>query len=114
MNWHLLPVSRDRYEASQREVQRLQRRVEKLEETLDARAMAVLQTSLRKNGYMQVGERDEQFEPQERTMQWSALDENVYRVWEDHYCSTTGATAEEARERYRQDYGNGLPSRMLS
>lgn len=113
INWHILPVSRDRYEAAMREVSRLQRRIEKLEDILDSRSMAVLQSSLRKNGYQQIGERDDWQETVEPAPQWTTLDQRMYDVWAGHHNQQTGATAEESLQEWARQYGTSAPSRVL-
>lgn len=114
MSWHFLPVSRDRYEAAMREVSRLQRRCEKLEDALDVRAMAVLQSSLRKNGMMQVGERDEMVEMADAAPRWTPFENSLFEAWKQDFQRRTGGTDGEAMNEWRQQYGDGLPSRVLA
>lgn len=106
-------VSRDRYEAAQRENDALRARIKHLEDQRDAIAMGALQSVLRKQGYMQIGEKDGQIITHEPVPQWSGFDENLYAAWARDYMSSTQATEKEAREKWAEDYGNSLPSRVL-
>lgn len=112
MKWPF--VSRDRYEAAQAEVLRLTARVASLEEKLDARAMSVLQSTLRKHGYALVGE--DISLPAEQPMMaapWSNLDWRIYEKFEQDYMTTCGGTKDEAISEYRRRYGDQPPSKTL-
>ena len=114
MNWRFLPVSRDRYESARADVLRWQERCEHLERLLVQSSFGVLQSSLRKNGYMQVGENDPDVQPlKEAAPVWNQLDYSLHNVWLRNYQAETGATEKEARDQWTTEYGNSLPSRVL-
>lgn len=113
MSWRFLPVSRDRYEAAVREIHALRGRIAFLEDQRDALAMGALQSVLRKQGYMQIGEKDSQIVTHEPVPQWSGFDENLYAAWARDYMTATQATEKEARAKWAEEYGNSLPSRVL-
>lgn len=114
MNWRFLPVSRDRYESARAESLRWQQRCEYLETLLVQSSFGVLQSSLRKNGYMQIGENDADVQPlKEPAAVWTQLDHNLHTTWTRNYQEHTGATEKEAKDQWIQEYGNSLPSRVL-
>lgn len=93
---------------------RLAARIASLEEKLDARAMGVLQSVLRKSGYALVGE---QISPApgvvEHAAPWSDLDWRCYETWARNYKDVTGGTDTEAIAEYRRAYGNTSPLKAL-
>ncbi len=114
MNWRFLPVSRDRYETARADILRLQQRIEFLESLLVQTGFGVLQSALRKNGYMQIGEGDADVQPmKEPPPVWTQLDYNLHATWMRNYQQHTGATEAEARSQWVTEYGNSLPSRVL-
>ena len=114
MNLRFLPVSRDRYESACAEALRYRQRCEYLESLLVQASFGVLQSSLRKNGYAQVGENDPDVQPlKEMAPMWTQLDHNLYANWARNYQEHTGATENEAKDQWTLDYGNSLPSRVL-
>lgn len=114
MNWRFLPVSRDRYETARADALRLQQRVEFLESLLVQSSFGVLQSALRKGGYMQVGENDADVQPlKEPAPVWTQLDHNLQATWLRNYREATGATEKEARDQWVTEYGNSLPTRVL-
>lgn len=114
MIWHLLPVSRDRYESTKADLVRAQQRCEWLERLIVQMGFDALQSSLRKNGYAQIGEADEGI-PQlkEPAPVWTSLDHNMFKIWMADHKNATGATDAEAKETWAEEYGQSPPSRVL-
>lgn len=93
---------------------RLQQRIDYLEGLLVQSSFGVLQSSLRKNGYAQVGEADPDVAPmRELAPVWTQLDHNLYSNWLRNYQEHTGATDKEAKDEWTTQYGANLPSRVL-
>lgn len=108
-------VSRDRYNDAKAEIARLTQRVSQLEERLDARAVGVLQTALRKHGYAPISASGELVEHKEPDLAplWNPIDWKVYEAFERDYMTHTGATKEEASQEYKARFGNLQPSKAL-
>jgi len=114
MNWRFLPVSRDRYESTMAELLRARQRCAELERLVVQIGIDTLQSSLRKNGYMQVGEADPDVQRvKPAPVQWTSLDHNLYAVWAADYKQRENANDAEAKEKWAEDYGASLPSQVL-
>lgn len=114
MTWHFLPVSRDRYETTKAELFRAQQRCAELERLVVQIGIDALQSSLRKNGYMQIGETDADVRPiKQAAPQWSSLDRSLYEVWVNDYKQRERATESEARDKWADEYGTSLPTQVL-
>ena len=114
MNWHFLPVSRDRYESTKAELFRYQQRCAELERLVVQIGLDALQSSLRKNGYMQIAEADPDVPRiKQAAPQWSNLDHNLWNVWLSDYKRREGASDDEAKEKWNDTYGSSLPSQVL-